>query len=248
MLVAGAVAELESYGLRGEAGMLRGIAHRDWTAAEFVAKQIIHLDDEWNRGVAAVYRDYLLRTTTNRIDDSTQARNQAVTHTETERTTARGAALHVSATVFISYAHEEQFVARPLAELLSKAGLRVWFAPFTLKVGDSLFDKINEGLRDCDYGVVILSRMFLTKNWARAELKALLHLQMRRESQVVLPVWHGITKDDVLDSVPLMSDFLALNTEDGIVEVAAAIIQAVEEAQELRIGGAESKERSRDVL
>jgi TIR domain len=49
--------------------------------------------------------------------------------------------------VFISHASEdkEDFV-RPLAESLSRSGLRVWYDEFTLKVGDSLRRSIDYGL------------------------------------------------------------------------------------------------------
>jgi TIR domain len=67
--------------------------------------------------------------------------------------------------VFISHASEDKDFVRPLAEVLQKSGLSVWYDEFALKVGDSLRRKIDEGLAKSRYGIVILSHAFFTKNW-----------------------------------------------------------------------------------
>lgn len=65
---------------------------------------------------------------------------------------------------FICHASEdkESFV-RPLAEELSRRGLRIWYDEFTLKVGDSLRKSIDRGLAESDYGIVVLSPNFFQK-------------------------------------------------------------------------------------
>lgn len=66
---------------------------------------------------------------------------------------------------FISHATEdkESFV-RPLAELLTNDGYKIWYDEFQLKVGDSLRKKIDEGLKLFKYGIAVLSRDFFRKN------------------------------------------------------------------------------------
>jgi hypothetical protein len=59
--------------------------------------------------------------------------------------------------IFISHAWEDkEDIARPLAEALIAAGLRVWYDEFELTVGDSLGRSIDRGLRDSRYGSVKL--------------------------------------------------------------------------------------------
>lgn len=55
--------------------------------------------------------------------------------------------------VFISHASEdkESFV-HPLAEELTRLGVRVWYDKFTLKLGDSLLEKIDYRLRYSRFG------------------------------------------------------------------------------------------------
>jgi hypothetical protein len=68
--------------------------------------------------------------------------------------------------MFISHASEdkESFV-RPLASALKNTGLLVWFDETALTVGDSLRGKIDEGLAQSRYGIVVLSPNFFAKRW-----------------------------------------------------------------------------------
>jgi hypothetical protein len=76
--------------------------------------------------------------------------------------------------IFISHASEDkQAVAIPLAVELKTYCLRLWLDRWILSPGDSLRQKIDEGLRSSRLGVVILSRSFFAKPWPRAELDAL---------------------------------------------------------------------------
>jgi ribosomal protein L11 methylase PrmA len=129
--------------------------------------------------------------------------------------------------VFISHASEdkEDFV-RPLARALGQRGLRVWYDEFTLTVGDSLARSIDEGLAQSRFGVVVLSTPFFQKEWARRELGALVAREIE-EGTVILPIWHRVTKDDVLRASPMLADKVALSSSllsieelvDRLVEV-----------------------------
>jgi TIR domain len=113
---------------------------------------------------------------------------------------------------FISHATEdkESFV-RPLAELLTKNGHKVWYDEFQLKIGDSLRKKIDEGLRFSKYGIAVLSRDFFRKNWTEYELNGLVAKEMNGV-KVILPIWHNVTRDEVLSFSPTLADKVALNT------------------------------------
>jgi len=113
---------------------------------------------------------------------------------------------------FISHATEDKegFV-RPLAMLLEQSGYKVWYDEFQLKIGDSLRKKIDEGLRLSKYGIVVLSRDFFRKNWTEYELNGLVAKEMNG-IKVILPIWHNVTKDEVLSFSLTLADKVALNT------------------------------------
>ena len=121
--------------------------------------------------------------------------------------------------VFISHASEDKDeVARPLADLLVDRGLVVWYDDFSLTIGDSLRRQIDRGLAGSRFGVVILSPDFFRKEWTQAELDGLVAKQRSNGGKVVLPIWHRITKDDVLAASPTLADVKALNT--GVMTLA----------------------------
>jgi len=129
--------------------------------------------------------------------------------------------------VFISHASEDKAdVAHPLAEILKRSGVRVWLDKFELRVGDSLREAIDLGLRNSRYGVVVLSSHFFEKKWPARELNGLFALEDERKR--ILPVWHGVSKSDVAKYSPILADRLAANTSEGINAVAAAIASVVQ--------------------
>ena len=139
--------------------------------------------------------------------------------------------------VFISHASEDKdSVARPLASLLTRSGLAVWLDAHELRLGDSLSAKLNEGIAESRFGVVILSRAFFAKDWPTRELAALTALESRQR-KVTLPVWHGIDAEVVAKYMPLMADKLAVDTGGGLGTVATYILDIVVplRAHELRV-------------
>lgn len=71
----------------------------------------------------------------------------------------------------------------------------VWYDEFELEIGDSLPQKIDDGLAASRFGVVILSERFFEKKWSRAELDGLMAPRVIGSGRVILPIWHGIDED-----------------------------------------------------
>lgn len=130
--------------------------------------------------------------------------------------------------VFISHATEDKDeVVRPLANALVGEGLRVWYDEFELRIGDSLRRKIDSGLARSRFGVVVLSHSFFAKNWPQYELDGLETLEMTGK-QVILPLWHRITKSEVMAQSASLADKVARNTADySIEEIAHEIAHVI---------------------
>lgn len=137
---------------------------------------------------------------------------------------------------FISYASEDHTeVAQPLASALSSLGLRVWFDKAELKIGDSLRERIDDGLGNSRYGIVILSPAFFSKHYPVRELNGLAQREVDGE-KVLLPVWHGVTDTAVRSFSPPLADRFAAQWElglDGVVEQLFAVLgrRVIEETQ-----------------
>lgn len=136
---------------------------------------------------------------------------------------------HESYDVFISHATEDKDeIARPLAKALRDKNLKVWYDEFELKIGDSLRQKIDKGVANSKFSIVVLSKSFFEKKWTNYELDGIVSKYLMGE-QRLLPIWHKITKQEVIDFSPSMADKVARSTGaftiDEIAEEIAEFIK-----------------------
>lgn len=130
--------------------------------------------------------------------------------------------------VFISHASEDKDeVVRPLAKALQSSGLSVWYDEFELRIGDSLRRKIDKGLASSRFGVVVMSKSFFGRGWPEYELDGLVTRSVSGE-QILLPIWHNVTKREVIGYSPSLADRLARSTTSHTVEeIAAEIVDVI---------------------
>ena len=130
--------------------------------------------------------------------------------------------------VFVSHASEDKAsVAEPLVRALQKEGLSVWYDDLELSIGDSLRRKIDRGVAKSKFAIVVLSPEFLAKGWTNYELDGIISRQVGGE-QVVLPIWHGITKQEVIEFSPSLADKVARNTASyTLEEIAEEIVSLI---------------------
>jgi len=130
--------------------------------------------------------------------------------------------------VFICHTTEDKAdIVRPLATALRDAGLSVWYDEFELRIGDSLRRKIDRGLAASRFGVVVLSGAFFGGGWPEYELDGLVTQAVSGE-QVLLPVWHNVTKHEVMEYSPSLADRVARSTAMHTVEeIAAEIVDVI---------------------
>lgn len=114
--------------------------------------------------------------------------------------------------VFVSHASEdkEDFVDE-FCSKLNALNIKVWYDTMSIKWGDSLRTKIDDGLRNSKYGVVVISPSFINKGWTQYELEGLFQIEMTG-GKTILPIWHNITKKEVQDFSPTLSGRKALTT------------------------------------
>ena len=114
--------------------------------------------------------------------------------------------------VFISHATEDkETVAGPLAHALRERGVSAWYDEFELRIGDSLRRSIDNGIANSRFGLVILSKPFFEKDWPQYELDGLV-TRANSAQQVLLPIWHEISKDEVIARSASLADRVALRT------------------------------------
>lgn len=127
---------------------------------------------------------------------------------------------------FICHASEDKpdFV-RSLAEELSKHNLHIWYDEFSLSVGDSLNQAIDQGLSKSTFGIVVLSPDFFKKGWARRELDGLVARQVHEDRRLILPIWHNVTAKDILEYSPTLADTIAIQSSIGMHAVCRKLLK-----------------------
>ncbi len=91
-------------------------------------------------------------------------------------------------TCFISYSSKDQAFATRLYTDLQYRGVRCWFAPEDLKIGDPFRQRIDESIRKFDKLLLILSTHSVASPWVEKEVETAFEKEHRTNRLVLFPV------------------------------------------------------------
>jgi hypothetical protein len=91
-------------------------------------------------------------------------------------------------TCFISYSSQDGAFAKRLHADLQSNGVRCWFAPEDLKIGDHYHQRIDESIRLYDKLVLILSEQAVRSAWIEREVVAAREKEDREQRPVLFPL------------------------------------------------------------
>jgi hypothetical protein len=90
--------------------------------------------------------------------------------------------------VFLSYARDDNDIARIIADKLREKGIRTWFDMYELAPSDSLASAIQDAISASDYLIVLLSPNSVESRWVKLELETALAQQFKNRDITLLPV------------------------------------------------------------
>lgn len=90
--------------------------------------------------------------------------------------------------VFLCHASEDKQFVDELASYVAGSGLGVWYDKREIRAGDSIVERVSEGLDTASHLVVVLSQASVTKPWVTRELSSALMAQLGDRSIKVIPV------------------------------------------------------------
>lgn len=130
--------------------------------------------------------------------------------------------------LFLCHASEDWQEAESIARSLGQRGIPVWYDRWSMRVGDSIADKIGQGIGDCRFMAVIFSKNSVDKPWCKRELNAALQKQLKDQSLIILPVLI-----DECELPPLFQDIkyadFRKSPEEGLKQLTEAIRQHLRE-------------------
>lgn len=109
---------------------------------------------------------------------------------------------------FISYSSKNVKLAERIYTDLQNRGVRCWFAPENLKIGDKTRIKIDESIRLHDKLLLILSKHSVSSDWVEQEVETALERERVEKRTVLFP----ITVDDAVMEIPSGWPALIRNT------------------------------------
>lgn len=130
---------------------------------------------------------------------------------------------------FISHdSRDKDELVRELAQELSRLMCPVWYDEYSLRVGASLRKSIETGLKETRICIVVLSPHFLSnEGWGKAEFDSVFTREILEKQNVMLPVWHNVTVEQVYEYSPRLADKVGLNTKMGVKELARKLSSAI---------------------
>src|SRR5262245_15458569 len=90
--------------------------------------------------------------------------------------------------IFLSHTHADKPFVRRLAQDLQAAGVRVWLDEAEMMIGDSLIEKIREGIDKMEYVGVVLSQDSVKSRWVQEEIDIAMNQQIEGKRVKVLPL------------------------------------------------------------
>src|SRR6266487_3045949 len=89
---------------------------------------------------------------------------------------------------FISYASDNEDIAKRLHADLQASGVRCWFAPHDLKPGDYFREEIDKAIHLQDKLLLILSEQSVASKWVRYEVNRALDREVNQERTILFPI------------------------------------------------------------
>ena len=132
-------------------------------------------------------------------------------------------------TVFLSHSSKNKNEINSVFNELQKAQISCWFDTYEIQAGDSITDKINEGLDNSDLGLIFLSKDFIysESGWTTNEANYFFQRRMRDKNKQFIVVNIDLSHDEI---PPLLQDYRYINFQenDAIVSIIIAINKQME--------------------
>lgn len=89
---------------------------------------------------------------------------------------------------FISYSSKDQDFAERLYADLQNRGVRCWFAPEDIKIGDVFRTRIDESIRIYDKLLLVLSENSVSSQWVEKEVETAMEREREQNKTILFPV------------------------------------------------------------
>jgi hypothetical protein len=127
--------------------------------------------------------------------------------------------------IFMSHASPDKPYVRGLVKALRANDVSVWFDEDCIRPGEPSRQAIKNGLKKSIYGIVVLSPAYIAdRKWTEHEFDALFARE-EFNSFIIMPVWHGVSKEDIKRYDPALADRNSISKTDDYDEIVQNILK-----------------------
>ncbi|MCX8129327.1 MAG: toll/interleukin-1 receptor domain-containing protein [Clostridia bacterium] len=125
---------------------------------------------------------------------------------KTMDSTFRGGLIENDFIVFLSHSSKDKHTVDRIFYELQKSEIRAWYDKYEIDPGDSIVDKINDGLAKSDVGIILLSKNFFnpTTGWTKSEMNYFIQKRMQAHKKEFVCVNIDLNHDEL---PPLIQEY-----------------------------------------
>ncbi len=124
--------------------------------------------------------------------------------------------------VFLSHNSEDKPLVREIGKILELHGLKVWIDEAEIKFGDSLIQKISDGINSVDCLLAFISENSVSSFWVKKELGLAVTKEITTAELKVIPI--------ILDNCQIpffLSDKLYLKYNGSVVQTTKTLLESL---------------------
>ena len=135
---------------------------------------------------------------------------------------------------YVGHASEDKDeIVRPLVDRLGKLGIKAWYDESNIGSGDIPLKKMDEGLKNSNSGLLIISHSFFNKKYTMEELYALLDAAVEKGKPIFL-VLHEMTKEELREHSPLLATRHFFHSDEGINKIAEKLCERIKMIHDIK--------------
>lgn len=127
--------------------------------------------------------------------------------------------------VFLSHSSYDKKTVDTIFNEFQKSGISAWYDKYQIQPGDSITEKINEGLNESDIGIICISNYFLNSSsgWTKNELNYFIQKRMRNPNKIFIILNFDVPHDEL---PPLVQDYKYIDyTEDDSIKTLIEVLK-----------------------
>lgn len=115
--------------------------------------------------------------------------------------------------VFLSHASKDKSdYVESLYMVLRRLGISIFYDSDSISWGDNWKQAILEGTAVSEFAIIVISENFFDREWTERELKEFLQRQNESGQKIVLPLLHGVSREQMKQHYPELTEIQVIDT------------------------------------